>query len=179
MNPKHIEALAKLNPCDAGAAWFAAQKTPQKAWDACVNPGWMFWLLKHTPRDEGDHQKIVLVACGIARTVLYLVPQGEDRPRLAIEAAEAWAANPTAKMAKMAEVAAQATARAAWGVQTGQTAHAAWAAAGAAWAASRTATWMAWAMEAEARAAEAAWRAARKEHCDIIRRHFPKWPLGK
>jgi hypothetical protein len=66
MDPKHIEALAKLNPCDEGAEWFAAQATPQEAWDACTNPDWMLWLLGRTPRVEGDHQRLARVAARAA-----------------------------------------------------------------------------------------------------------------
>lgn len=39
---------------------------------------------------EVDRRAAVWAACQCARTVLHLVPEGEDRPRLAIETAEAW-----------------------------------------------------------------------------------------
>ena len=38
-----------------------------------------------------DRRRLVLAACACARTVLHLVPAGEDRPRVAIETAERWA----------------------------------------------------------------------------------------
>jgi len=37
-----------------------------------------------------DQKALVLAACGCARSVLHLVETGEERPRLAIEAAEKW-----------------------------------------------------------------------------------------
>jgi len=38
-----------------------------------------------------DPKALVLAACACARMVLPLVPEGDGRPRLAVEAAEAWA----------------------------------------------------------------------------------------
>jgi hypothetical protein len=54
---------------------------------------WLVWTL-----DKAGlltHQQNVLLACMYARSVLHLFPDGEERPRLAIEAAEAWAKNPS------------------------------------------------------------------------------------
>jgi hypothetical protein len=52
----------------------------------------LWWVTK----DKKDAKwEIVKVACEIARLALPFVKAGEDRPRLAIEAAEAWADDPT------------------------------------------------------------------------------------
>jgi len=48
-------------------------------------------ILDFTP----DRAPSVKAACACARTALRFVPEGEERPRLAIVAAEAWAENPT------------------------------------------------------------------------------------
>ena len=45
-----------------------------------------------------SHQELVFAACQVARSVLHLVSAGEDRPRLAIEAAEKWCAIQTKRM---------------------------------------------------------------------------------
>jgi hypothetical protein len=45
-------------------------------------------LVAHKP--GVDRSLVVLAACDCARTWLRHVPPGEDRPRLAIETAEAW-----------------------------------------------------------------------------------------
>ena len=49
----------------------------------------MLWLLGKIP--STDRKILVLAACECARQSLHLVPEGEDRPRLAIETAEKWA----------------------------------------------------------------------------------------
>jgi hypothetical protein len=41
------------------------------------------------------HVRVARFACEKARNVLHLVPDGEDRPRLAIEAAERWCDDPS------------------------------------------------------------------------------------
>lgn len=48
------------------------------------------------------------IACACARSVLHLVPSGEDRPRKAIEAAERWIADPSAANSAVAAAAAEA-----------------------------------------------------------------------
>jgi hypothetical protein len=49
----------------------------------------MLWLLEHRPRLATKRQ-IVIIACDIAEMALKYVPAGENRPRLAIEAARAY-----------------------------------------------------------------------------------------
>jgi len=47
----------------------------------------MLWLCVHI---GVRRELLVLCATGCARSVLHLVPVGEDRPRVAVETAEAW-----------------------------------------------------------------------------------------
>jgi len=119
--------LKSLGACPE-ARLMAGERAPQQAWDECDNPAWLYWWACRTNRNT--ESMIILSSCDVARMVLHLVPAGEDRPRLAIEAAERWAKNQT---------------KSAWA--------AAWAAAdAAAWAAA----WAAWAAAWAARAADAA-----------------------
>lgn len=82
----------------------------------------------------------------------------DDRPRKAIEAAEAYAKNPTKKNREAAKAAESAAESAAWVAES--VAGAAWA---AAWAAARSAAGAAWAARSTARSAtrSTAWAAAR------------------
>ena len=89
------DALVEMNACAEAVTWARTQKSLAVAWKTCERADWMLWLLGREPT-RADRQKLVLVACECARAVLHLVAPGEDRPRLAIEAAEAWAANPSA-----------------------------------------------------------------------------------
>ena len=57
------------------------------AWQLCTDARWMLRAVA----DVVDRPRLVLAACACARTVLGRVPEGEDRPRVAIETAERWA----------------------------------------------------------------------------------------
>ena len=102
---------------------------------------WLVWTLDKA--GVLTYRQKVLLACMYARGVLHLIPEGEERPRLAIEAAEFRAKNPSD------EWAAWAASDAAWAASAAASAasdatSAAWAASAAAWAAS-AATSAAWA----------------------------------
>lgn len=140
------EHLISLGACNEALEWASQYTTAQQIWDNCERADWLLWWAART--EANSHQQIVLVSCQCARRALKYVPEGEDRPRLAIEAAEAWATNPT-------EEAARAAARAA-----------VWA---AAQAAARTAEAAARAAEAAEAAARAAWAAEHREMCKIVR----------
>lgn len=93
MNQTHwSDKLVKLGACDESVAWAKKQPSYSLAWRKCHRPEWLFWL---AGRANVSQESIVLAACACARTVLHLIPEGEDRPRLAIEAAEAWARDPS------------------------------------------------------------------------------------
>jgi hypothetical protein len=79
--------LGRLRACGEARDW-AKGKTLAVAWRTCHRADWMLWL---AARSSVRRQDIVLAACACARTSLKYVKVGEDRPRLAIEAAEDWA----------------------------------------------------------------------------------------
>jgi hypothetical protein len=62
-------------------------------WDTCENGEWLLWFAAHMIGKPGwpSHQQVVLAACQCARLTLRHVEDGEDRPLLAIQAAEGWA----------------------------------------------------------------------------------------
>ena len=142
---QHLESIGA---CPTARDW-AGERTPRQAWDEATRADWLLWWAGQL---EVEKALLVRCACAIARTVLHLIPAGEDRPRLAIEAAERWCQEPTEENLQEAEEAEE-----------------------AAWAASAEAA--AWAAAAGARAAAAAaWeaaRAAQQEHCRIVRDIIP------
>ena len=119
----------------------------------------MLWLLGKIP--STDRKILVLAACECARQSLHLVPEGEDRPRLAIETAEKWARGE----ASIEEV------------KTAAAAAAADAAAIAAYTAARAAAYYAADAAGAATAADAAAREeSLAESAKIVRKYFPSHP---
>jgi hypothetical protein len=138
------DRLVALNACSVAVDW-VGDKTLAEAWKTCDRPDWMLWFAGRICKTGSRlHRKVVLTACACARTALKYVPVGEERPRLAIEAAELWAKRPTKKNKDAASAAARAAARAA----------------SAAASAARAAAW-------------SASDAANKNMADIIRRIIP------
>ena len=179
-------ALEVLDACEDGVAWARTQPTLAEAWETCERADWMLWLLGHNPT-VADHQRLVLIACECARTVLHLVVPGENRPHLAIEAAEAWAAR-AAVYAANATSAANAANAAVYAANAANATSAANAANAAAYAAdavsaasaANAAAYAADAVSAASAASDAAWNAVRdaalKDYCQIVRRYFPNPP---
>ena len=56
-------------------------------WDEIIDPECLPYLAKAGGATENQ---LILAACAVARLCLHLVPEGEDRPRVAIETTEAW-----------------------------------------------------------------------------------------
>jgi hypothetical protein len=82
------ETLRSLRACDSAIAWAQTQPDAATAWSSCERGDWLLWLAK---RVGVDRARLVQAACACARQALQYIPAGEDRPRLAIETAEAWA----------------------------------------------------------------------------------------
>ena len=83
--------LARLSACSDARTWAKDQPDLQTAWTACKRSDWMTWLLARTTLDQDD-PRLRLMACDFAEAVLKDVPEGEDRPRRAIEVARRFAA---------------------------------------------------------------------------------------
>jgi hypothetical protein len=132
--------------CAEARLWLNTQTDPHVAWEMCERPDWMIWYAR---RRNVERKVLVRIACDCARAVLRFVPEGEERPRLAIEAAERW----TRDEATIDEVRAAAYAAA----YAADAAYAAYAAAYAAYAA---------AYAADAR------KRANIQMCRIVRSHL-------
>ena len=159
--------LRSLGACPEAREWAEPYATLAEAWTACERADWLLW---YSGRRGVDRKILVRAACACARTALPHVPPGEDRPRLAIELAEAWcngrativevrsAAYAAAKAANAAAYAANAAAYAAAAYADAYAAYAAAdaAAAYAAAAAADAAAAAAYAATADAAAADAA-----------------------
>jgi hypothetical protein len=156
---RHVAALRSLRACDSAIAWASTQPNAATAWAACERGDWLLWL---AARVHLDRKRLVQAACACARQALQYIPDGEDRPRLAIETAEAWARGEATieELRKAADAASAAAAAAAYAYASAANASAAVAAnASAADAAAAAANVAAWAAVA-AVAYAAAWAAA-------------------
>ena len=78
--------LVRIGACSEARAW-AGRKSLRYAYRTCERGDWLLWL---AARIGVGRRAIVLAACECARLVLSRVPAGENRPRIAIETAEAW-----------------------------------------------------------------------------------------
>ena len=152
------DILTKLGACAEAVKW-AGRKTPKKAWETCKQSDWLLWI---AGKLNIDRKKLVLAACACARTALKYIPAGEDRPRIAIETAEAWTRGEATieQVRTAADAAAHAAADAAAYAATDAAAHAAHVAAYAS-------------ADAAAHAAYAAYAATRKNLAGIVREIIP------
>ena len=87
MNNQQLVAFLKKNlACRAGLEWLQA-RTLAEAWEQSERGDWLLWL---AAKAGVDRRRLVMAACACARLALVHVPPGEERPRVAIETAEAW-----------------------------------------------------------------------------------------
>jgi hypothetical protein len=163
---KAKQILTKLGACSESIEW-VGDRTMQEAWDKCERADWMLWIMaRGITQGDAQHRMLIGLACDCAATVLQYVPAGEDRPRLAIEAARRYADNPTEEHRADAGDAAWA----AWS---------AWAAGDAAGVAARAAGYAAGVAWAAGDALAAARAAAHKSMCAHIREVCPKVPTTR
>jgi len=159
-NKDFVEKLKELSACSE-AVEFVGDMDFKTSWEKCVQADWMLWLI--CKMEIGTREERIHIICDCAATALKYAPKGEDRPRLAIEAARNYADERTPENLEKLSVARDA----AWAAAGDAAWAAAWAAGAAAWAAGAAA----WAAGAAARAAEDAARAAAyKEMCIMIRK---------
>jgi hypothetical protein len=84
-----MKILQDMDACDPALEWVADRPdlAPDALWRECSRGDWLLWL---AARVGIDRRLIVGAACDCAEPALKHVPDGEDRPRLAIETARAW-----------------------------------------------------------------------------------------
>ena len=156
MNAKEtMQLLRNLGACSPAREW-AKGKDLAEIWTTCKRGDWLLWLVGRMVGREGwpDRTAIVLVACDCAELALPFVPQGEDRPRIAIETARKWVrGEATIEEVSQARAAAAADAAAAYAAAAYAAADAAAAYAAAAYAAAAAAAAAAYAAAAAAAAA--------------------------
>ena len=112
----HIDSLRRLGACFEATQWAESQPDAETAWRQCPRGDWLLWA---AARLDIDRKLLVRAACACARTALPRVPAGEERPRIAIEMAEAWSRGETTlydvlRAAQAASAAASAAADAAY-----------------------------------------------------------------
>ena len=88
MTSELADKLSAIGACPESVQWACDYTDDATAWRECRRGDWMLWLLGQI---DADRKRFVLATCGCARLSLHLAPDGEDRPRIAIETAEAWA----------------------------------------------------------------------------------------
>jgi hypothetical protein len=86
---KFRDYLESIGACAPARDW-VDEKTLTVAWATCEDPGWMLWLLMHV-----DWQLCVRLCADIAEHVLCCARDLRPICEQAIEAARAWADNPT------------------------------------------------------------------------------------
>ena len=85
-NEKLRQFLTSRDACSSAMNWLGDRDSDQM-WAECERPDWLLWWAGQVV----SRQELVLAACDCAETALRYVPEGEDRPRLAIDAARRWA----------------------------------------------------------------------------------------
>lgn len=87
MNNQQLVAFLKKNlACRPAIEWLQA-RTLAEAWEQSERGDWLLWLAANA---GVDRRRLVMSACACARLALVHVPPGEERPRVAIDTAEAW-----------------------------------------------------------------------------------------
>lgn len=163
------EHLDSIGACKEARIW-AGMRTARQAWEECNRADHLLWWAVKT--DANPLSQVRLAACKCARRALRFVSLGNNRPHLAIEAAEQCAADPNNENRQKALLAGvSAWSVAAW-ERSDPARHASHAAAWAGEAARRT-NYVAVAVAAVAEeVADAAGRSRAAEHkemCLIIR----------
>ena len=175
-NEELRQFLTSREACSSAMNWLGDRDSDQM-WTECERPDWLLWWAGQVV----SRQELVLAACDCAETALRYVPEGEDRPRLAIETTRRWVrGEATVKevdAARAAAIAAYINAgyAASYAALTAYATPAPYAAHSAAAAAEETALAAARAALAAAYAAYAA--AANATMCQLIRSRWPECPV--
>ena len=90
---KFADKLIELDACEDAWEWVGNREL-RRAWTECQRSDWMLWLLGEMLGEPGwpddDDHRLHHNDCDCAEAALRYVPDGKDRPRLAIEAKRAW-----------------------------------------------------------------------------------------
>jgi hypothetical protein len=171
MNTDLLRHLEDLRACCEARDWAAGQPDAATAWATCERGDWLLWYVGRTAAGEPwseEWKLLVRAICECARLALPNVPEGEARPRLAIETAEAWTrGEATEEEVRATSYVAYAAAEAAYD---------------AAFDVAYDASYAGEAAEAAAIAAEAAAEARQQvlARCaDIVRRHYTITATGE
>ncbi len=169
--------LDKHGACSPGVEWCEKNGIDSlgAAWVKCPRGDWMLWMLRQSRRLS--RVRSVRLACVFARRALPVFERkcpGDKRPRLAIESAEKYAAEPTKENKLAAASAAYAASAAADAASAAYAAYAA-DAASAASAVAYTADAASAAAYAAAYAADAASAAEQQWQADHLRSQWPTW----
>ena len=84
------EKLKTIHACDEAVEW-VGQRGLRKAWAECERSDWMIWLACECQEELGiTDRQLHEIACDCAERALQYVPDGEDRPRIAIMTKRRW-----------------------------------------------------------------------------------------
>jgi hypothetical protein len=91
-----LDPIRTLEPCRAALEWLATQPDAATAWATCERGDWMLWLAGRYVGEPGSDARrpLALAACACARLALPVFEArhpDDQRPRQAVETAEAWA----------------------------------------------------------------------------------------
>ena len=174
----YIKELREMGACQEALDWCQAYPTPDEAWQACKRGDWMLWVLgREISPNSPEHKRLVFTTCQCARLALRYVPEGEERPRQAIEIAEAWTRGDATIEAvrSAAQAAAQAATYAAAHAASDATQAAVYYATYAAYAAQATYA-VTYDSDAASHAIYAAFFTSLEESANIVRQSFPHPP---
>ena len=85
-NHELVTYLQNKNACYPAKEWLK-DRDLERAWEECKRGDWLLWF---AAKVGIDRKVIVRTACACAREALRFVPDGEIRPKTAIETAERW-----------------------------------------------------------------------------------------
>jgi hypothetical protein len=88
--------LDSIGACDGpgeAVEWAEKYETLSEAWSDCSRADWLLWLAGKMADEPGwpTRQEVVLAACDCIEIALKYIPDGDERPRIAIETARKWA----------------------------------------------------------------------------------------
>ena len=85
-NHELVTYLQNKNACRPAMEWLK-DRDLERMWEECERGDWLLWF---AAKVGIDRKVIVRTACACAREALRFVPDGEIRPKTAIETAERW-----------------------------------------------------------------------------------------